>query len=447
MLVAYVFNQALGANNEGDVVQMEPEEAQPLVDAGILAEASEEHIGGDDGAEEGADVPDAETAAVKRLENAVAEKVAAKISAKAKPAVLKANVRPFAEVKQPVIKSLSDLLRCQYKASKGNRTEQNRLYAYEEETRKKTTPLGQSTTNADGGYSIIPQWAEDIFVKVRQYPQLIEKTNKVTLNSLTYNMPTLSESSLADGVRHGGIQTYNVTEGDTATASHGALSNVSVSKNTFVSLVYFTNQILEDNAYNLDKFIEDKVGLEMTWTHNEQILNGTYGVMNTPALVTVSKEGSQTNATVNYQNVLKMYNKLWGASRPNAVWLCDSQVYGQFLSMTYPNASGTVSAFGGLTFNAGDEFKMYLFGRPIIECPNCAQLGNVGDILLVDLSQLTFVESPGMEVAISTELQFATLQTAFRFVRRFNVKSPWESTIANKGASYSWAVALQGRGT
>ena len=43
-LVAYVFERPFGANKEGDIVQLNPSEAEALVDAGILAEATEEHV-------------------------------------------------------------------------------------------------------------------------------------------------------------------------------------------------------------------------------------------------------------------------------------------------------------------------------------------------------------------------------------------------------------------
>jgi hypothetical protein len=100
-------------------------------------------------------------------------------------------------------------------------------------------------------------------------------------------------------------------------------------------------------------------------------------------------------------------------------------------------------------YNAHDEFPLRIFGRPVIEVMNNPQLGAAGDIILCDLSQLVCAEMPGLEADVSFEIQFTTYQTAFRFVRRYDIKSPWTAALTSVDGNYSYSpfVCLQARGT
>jgi HK97 family phage major capsid protein len=144
-----------------------------------------------------------------------------------------------------------------------------------------------------------------------------------------------------------------------------------------------------------------------------------------------------------------MFARLYPASRVNAVWLANPQVYSQLVAMTFPNASGTYSAFGHLAYNSHDEFPMRIFGKPVIECLMCPDLGNAGDLILCDLKQLVCAEKPGIDVAISTDVYFSSLQTVYRFCRRYDIISPWTGALTdyNNHYTYSGFVTLQTRGT
>lgn len=360
-----------------------------------------------------------------------------------------------AEVKAPIFKGQADLMRAAYKAHRGDRTSQNRLHAYTEEVSRKA-PLGMNEgTTTQGGYAVIPEWYETIWDKVREYPKLLDMTDKRAISSSTLNIPAINETSLADGSRHGGIQAYWVSEGSAITSSYPALTQVQAIKQTQAALLYISNQLLEDNSFDLDSYVGKKVGLEFAFQHNVSVVNGSgsaqpTGILNQAALITVAKESGQANATVVFPNLAKMMGRLWPASRSNCVFLANPEVYQQLVTMTFPNAAGSYPAFGGISFNAHEEFPLRVFGRPVIEVLNCPQLGLPGDIILADLSQLVTIETPGMEVAVSTEIQFTTLQTAYRFVRRYDIKSPWTSALTPYDGSantFSPFVVLASRGT
>jgi HK97 family phage major capsid protein len=460
-VVAYILKKPFGNMAEGEVIHMDQEDAQAMVDAGVLEEAAHEDVNGgeeDAGEEMEAPVDAAMSRAVSRIskdmEKSIVKATEGAVSRLAKPGLNMPSVTP-ATAKTPVFKCTAEMLLAQVKGQRGDRKALNQLAAFQDEIRLKA-PLGSNEgTNTQGGYAVKPEWYKEIWDKVRDYPDLMGRTERISINSNTLNIPALNETSLADGSRHGGVLAYWVSEGAAATSTYPALTQVQSVLNTQVVLVYVTNQLLQDaNIEAFDTFINKKVGLEFRWQENGAICTGTgssqpTGILNQPSLITVAKEAGQAAATIVFPNLAKMYRSLYPGSRAAAVWLVNPETYQQLVSMTFPNAAGTYPAFGGLTFNAHDEFPLRIFGKPAVEVMNLPQLGNVGDIILADLSQLITAEHPGIQADVSHEIQFTTLQTAFRFVRRYDVKSPWTAALSAVDGNYSYSpfVTLQSRGT
>ncbi|WP_020469306.1 phage major capsid protein [Zavarzinella formosa] len=468
-LSVYKLTKPFGDLTEGQIVHLDPDEAAALLDAGLIEEASAEDVGGGEEEAEGGESPmeDAAQNAVKRLtsrlEKSVAkatEKVAAKFTS---PTAQRPSFGSVpATIKEPIFKSFGHMLQAQYKAHRGDQRASRMLHAYEEELRLKA-PLGANESGGggtQGGYAVKPEWYNRIWDKVRNYPDLLGKTEQVNINSNTLNIPAINETSLANGSRHGGVQSYYVGEGSTITSSYPALMQVTASLKTLCSLVYVTNQLLQDsNIENFETFIRDKVALEFAWQHNDAVINGSgsgqpTGILNQAALVTVTKSSNDVAAMFGFDDLANMYRALYPGSRANAVWIMNPEAYSVFLRQVFVTATGTATsypAFGGVSFNIADEFPMRIFGKPVIECMNCPQLGLPGDIILADLSQLVTAQHPGLEAAISTEIQFTTLQTAYRFVRRFDIVSPWTAALtpADGATKYNYSpfIVLQSRGT
>ncbi len=460
-LVSYIFNDDFGQNKAGEVVSLEPEQAQALVDCGLLAEATAEDLGGPkdeepEVAETPADVPAKEAA----LQRAIADgfsklqSTLAKGTQKAKIAAPALSIGNHAQPKQPVFKRMSDLCRAVYKAKQGDNRSRNMLAAHMSDLRLKAPAGANETTAAQGGYAVIPEWADQIFSKVKNLPRLLDMCDKQTISGNTLNIPAINETSLADGSRGGGILSYYVSEGNVATTSYPQMTQIQAVLNTLVTIIPITNQLLEDNAYNLDSFLQEKVGEEITWQEDYAVLQGSgtgqpKGILNQAALVTVAKESGQAAASVVFPNLAKMWATLYPASRGNAVWLINPQVYQQLVQMTFPNASGTYPAFGFVSWDAHEEFPLKIFGRPALECLMTADLGLPGDILLADLKQLTCAEHPGLQVDVSDQVYFTSLQTLFRFVRRYDIRSPWTAALTDFNGHYTYSpfVALQSRGT
>ncbi len=90
-----------------------------------------------------------------------------------------------------------------------------------------------------------------------------------------------------------------------------------------------------------------------------------------------------------------------------------------------------------------------LFGRPVIPTMASSTLGDLGDIILVDLTQyMTLTKGTEIKTDVSMHLYFDQDLTAYRFVFRVAGQPWWNSSIVpENGAAntLSWAVTLEAR--
>lgn len=112
---------------------------------------------------------------------------------------------------------------------------------------------GQSETNADGGYAVPVEFANEI-IKLERASGLIRTLARVfPMNSATRKVPR----GLVDPV------VYVVGEGEEPTLSKGTLDQITQTAKKFMSIVPFTDEVLEDNSAGLDTYIAERIALAM----------------------------------------------------------------------------------------------------------------------------------------------------------------------------------------
>jgi HK97 family phage major capsid protein len=144
-------------------------------------------------------------------------------------------------------------------------------------------------------------------------------------------------------------------------------------------------------------------GLDHAFVNGSGVAQPT-GILNSPALVSITKESGQSG-TLLLQNLVKAVGRLHPRSYRNATWLVHPTCVPSLLAMTTTilNLAGSENVGGShspaVTFAA--DGTMRIFGRPAVVTDACAPLGTVGDCILADLSRYL--------IAIRRE---ATLQTS-----------------------------------
>ena len=301
---------------------------------------------------------------------------------------------------------------------------------------------------ADGGYAIPPDFRQEIVRKVMGEASIVAFTDQQTCssNALTFPMDETTPWQASGGVR------VNWTaEGAKIEESKVALGEATVKLEKIAALLPITEELLSD-APALSRYISSKVPSNIGFALNDAIINGDgvgkpFGLLKSAAMLAVDAEGGQIADTITYSNIVRMWSRLHASGKSRSVWLVNPIVDEQLMMMVFPGAGTAVPVYlppGG----AADTPYARLFGRPIIPTEACPAVGDLGDIILADLSQyMTVTKTEGMRADVSMHLYFDYDIMAFRFILRFGGKPWWTAPIDGKaaGVQYSAFVAVAER--
>lgn len=302
---------------------------------------------------------------------------------------------------------------------------------------------------SEGGFLVQTDYATQLLEKVYTDSSVVSRVTRmpISANSNSIKIPAVSESSRADGSRFGGIRAYWAAEAGTKTASQPAFEQVALELKKLVGLCYATDELLQD-APALESWIKMAFAKEFDFKLVDAILNGDgagkpLGIENAPCTISVAKETGQVAATVLFENIIKMWARLYAPCRSNAVWLISQDIEPQLYSMSLAVGTAGVPVYmpaGGIS---GAPYGT-LMGRPVLPVEQCGTVGSVGDILLADLSQYIMIDKGGLQQASSIHVYFTTDQTAFRFVYRVDGQPWWRSALTpfNTGSTQSPFINL-----
>lgn len=287
---------------------------------------------------------------------------------------------------------------------------------------------------ADGGFLVQKTFAD--MIRDRMYNtgailSRIRPPTPVTVgNGVKYN--GIDETSRVNGSRSGGVQAYWAAEAATVTASRPKFRLMELDLKKLFALWYATDELLSD-AGAMESMAMRAFENEIRFKTEDAIINGTgngipLGILKSNALVTVAKEGGQANDTVLKANIDKMWSRMFAANRANAVWLINQDVEPQLQALSQSVGTGGLPVYlppGGLSQSPYST----LYGRPVIPVEYCETLGDLGDILFVDLSEYDAIEKGGIRQDSSMHVRFIYDEMTFRFIYRFDGQPSWHSAL------------------
>jgi HK97 family phage major capsid protein len=169
------------------------------------------------------------------------------------------------------------------------------------------------------------------------------------------------------------------------------------------------------------------------------------GILNSPSIITVSKEAAQLADTLTYQNLCDMWARMYDPCRSRSVWIANSSIVPQLFTMGLAVGTGGAPVYvpaGGAAGSPNDT----LFGRPLLFSPVMSALGDLGDILLVDLTQYAFGLRKEMSLDRSQHVGFQKDLDTWRVIVRFDGQAAWSVAVTPEhGPTQSWAVTLEAR--
>jgi HK97 family phage major capsid protein len=238
------------------------------------------------------------------------------------------------------------------------------------------------------------------------------------------------------------VQVFWDGEGDPFTGTRPKFRQVELNLKKMTGLFYSTDELLQDAAA-LEAVGRQAFSEEFGFKLDDAILNGSgagmpVGIIGHPSTVVVPKRTGQAAATVVTQNIIDMWSGLYPRGRTNAVWLVNPDVEPELELLTVPIGTAGELWDGYQQPQPGVNGHPYatLKGRAVIPVEQCAALGTVGDICLVDLSQYVMIDKGGIQSASSIHVRFVYDEMTFRWVLRTDGQPTWRTTLTPyKGSS------------
>lgn len=310
------------------------------------------------------------------------------------------------------------------------------------------TATSSEGVNADGGYAVPPDFRAEIMRKVIEQSPLLGMTDQLTSSS---NNITFPKDETTPWQTTGGVRVNWTGEGTKIAESKVELGEQTIKLEKLAALLPVTEELLED-APALGRYLMAKVPENMGFAIDNAIINGTgtgqpLGILQSGALVTMPAEASQVADTITFDNIVSMWSRMYGRGQNNSVWIVNPAASAQFMRMSFPGTGTAVPVYLPPNGLAGTPYAT-LMGRPVIPTEAANAVGDVGDIILADMSKyMTVQKTIGMRADTSIHLYFDYDVTAFRFIIRIGGKPWWEAPITGKDGTthYSAFVALAER--
>ncbi len=303
---------------------------------------------------------------------------------------------------------------------------------------------GSEGIGADGGFAIPGEFRENITSLVQADGSLMSRCDQLPITKASISLPDDETTPWGSD----GIRSFWEGEAGAQAQSKPSLKSKDFRLRKLTTLVPLTEELLEDSVA-LGSYVERVAPERINWEVDEAIVRGTgagqpLGYLNSDATISVTKEGSQLADTIVGQNIVKMYARLYSRYRADAVWLISHDAEAQLLKLTHTGTTSTgaeSTGFGsqlyaspGMNIN-GSPYGQ-LMGRPVIVTEHSAALGDLGDIMLVSLSQYRCVtRAGGIQAAQSMHLWFDQDAVAFKFRMRVDGAPKLSSAITPRSGA------------
>ncbi|MFC5528478.1 phage major capsid protein [Cohnella yongneupensis] len=289
-------------------------------------------------------------------------------------------------------------------------------------TRAAASGLSESVPS-DGGFLVQQDFSVELLKNAYDTGVLASKVQKIPLTTAANGLKIngVDESSRANGSRWGGIQSYWENEADQYTGTKPKFRQIELQLKKLTGLCYATDELLQDAAA-LETVIRQGFAEEFGFKIDDAIIRGTgagqpLGILNSSGTVQVAAESGQAADTIKVENIIKMWSRCYGRARQNAAWYINQDIEPQLYTMSLAVGSGGVPVYMPANGVSGSPYST-LFGRPVIPLEQCDTLGNVGDIILGDLSQYVMIDKGSIKSDVSVHVRFVYDEQVFKFVYR-----------------------------
>lgn len=344
------------------------------------------------------------------------------------------TAQPRVEVGAPVIESdpmrgfetVSEFGRAVMQAALPGGRVDDRLHAIRRmDTDIVAAPTNYMTEhNSSDGYMVPPQVSDEVSKLVMGGEGLLERFSpEVTTSN---SVEELFDESTPWG--SSGVLAYWSEEGAQLTGSRTSQRKSRTTLHKLHALVLASDELLEDTP-RLQNRLTVAAADAIRWKAEDAIVNGNgvgkpQGFHQADCLVSVAKEASQAADTIDDQNILKAYSRLFGGTE-GAFWLAHRNTVPQLAAMTIGDQPMWLGPSGNLSGAPGGM----LLGLPVVFSEHAQTLGDAGDIQLVQPKGYAAYIKGGVKFSMSMHLYFDYDIGAFKWTFRIGGQAKLSAAV------------------
>jgi HK97 family phage major capsid protein len=300
---------------------------------------------------------------------------------------------------------------------------------------------------SSGGFSVpeplAAQWLDD------SLPNEIIRPRCVVwpMESSTRKVPGWDGFDQSAGAYFGGFAMEFLAEEGEGNKQTGKLRIIQLTAKKGAIFVDASAELIEDGL-GFDAQLEIAMRKSISLGMDYYLLRGVgaaepLGVINSPGVISVAKETGQRMDTLCFENVSKMFARMYPAGRSKAVWIANETCLPQLMTgLTV--AIGTGGSWVNIFNESAGTFS--IFGRPVLFTPNLPVLGDANDIIFVDLSCYALGIRREIKLEKSNIPGWTIDLVSYRVLVRFDGQGAWSAAISPRnGDSLSWCVGLAER--
>jgi HK97 family phage major capsid protein len=266
------------------------------------------------------------------------------------------------------------------------------------------------------------------------------------MESATRKVPGWDTATQTSGTLFGGFSMEFLAEEAEGSKQTGKLRAITLTAKKGAIFVDISNELREDGQgfeAQLDRAMRTSIGYGL----DKYFIGGTgggqpLGIRNDPAKISIAKESGQKADTIVWENLTKMFARMYPAGRQRAFWLANDNTIPQLLSLNI--AIGTAGSYVPVLTRGANGFE--ILTRPVIFTSHMPTLGDADDIMLLDLSQYCIGIRRDIRLEKSNIPGWTKDLMSYRILIRFDGQGMWDAAVTpENGNTLSWCIGLAER--
>ena len=290
------------------------------------------------------------------------------------------------------------------------------------------------TIPSDGGFLVPSELAAQIHAVSLENEIVMPRCFVQPMRSNEIKIPAMAIGDHSANLYGGFTATY-VDEAGTISEANPKTRLMELYAKKLTGMLRFSAELAADIPGGEVQLV-NICGKGLAWYRDKAFLKGTgagqpLGILNASCTITVAKETGQKADTIVYENLTKMLGRLHPGCFNNSVWICQVTAIPQLLQLSM--AVGTGGNAIPVLSESNGTWK--ILTRPVIFTEKTEKLGDLGDIILADLSQYVVGLRSEMRFDTSIHVHFATDELLARLIERHDGQPLWDSPLTLEDGS------------